>query len=606
MSTNGESPVTPPNPLDLVLAQTVPVDDLPGFFRKWASIGPAEAGLLVSRGQVMRSMDSGRRTVAWKFLGLGSSDRSVVWIQTGPFTSRLHFNGLLSRDLKSVDALVTAFAHVENPDLFYRTVVGDGDRLDIFQLSGVISAALDDVFQFKVSEHNQYELLGDGGVQSEVASALEPDIRRALAERGIHLETIGLVRFRATEEEEKYSSQVEALTDIKRGDPDAIRSVESVLLERGLITEEELTRIGTTGGLIAVQEKVAQRMESQDVSQGESLAKRLEEVDGAEPDMAPKKASVFRFVPTAGVLVVIVGFVVWLATGALNPGAIVGGIAGLAASIWGLVGEARGFLIGLVARGGWAVARRKRSSSSDEGMAQGAKATMAQTSVGLPGLNFVIFLLAITLAPGFFIGAIIYSQDQQTLGIVVGIVVAAVGAAGAIAWQLSHRKKPFTTGVEIGRPELDKWIERNTLRTDDLVRRQVARDLDGAFEDITSVRMELYREGVRDAVDDLRSLENDVDAFRTEVNGAAFGSRNLGDNSRASRGRIKRLLNFEEDLSRRARNFGIHVQKMREAGSKDRAVFDGEFRISRELVDSLKRIFAQRANILEGFEVHIR
>lgn len=228
---------------------------------------------------------------------------------------------------------------------------------------------------------------------------------------------------------------------------------------------------------------MAERIQGEDVSRGESLSQRLEASDGAGPDQKPPKSNGLRFVPLLGVAVATAGFVVWLATATLNIQAIIGGIAGFGASIWGMVAKFRGIVFGMLAK-------RQISGSESEGL-EGATATIVQSGGGLPGLNFAAFFLAITLAPGFFIGAVLYSQGLQALGIAVGVVIAVVSAVEAIAWEASRRKTKLSPGVGIGRPELDKWIERNTLRTDELVRAQIGRDLAGAFDDISAARIEL-------------------------------------------------------------------------------------------------------------------
>ena len=244
MSTDGKTAEAPGAAGYLVVAQRLSVDDLPGSFRKWASVGPGEAGLVVQGDQVLKSLDADRSTVGWRFFGLGASDRGCVWVHTAPFTARLHFRDLLSRDLKSTDVLIAVYAQIDNPELFHRTVVVGRGRMDVFQVSASVAGSLEETVGFKVSEYDQSRLLSYPETQKQAADDLVADVRRTLGERGMRVEEVLFARFRSSEGQEEYVSHLEALTDIDRQDPDAIRSVESVLLERGLITKEELERIG--------------------------------------------------------------------------------------------------------------------------------------------------------------------------------------------------------------------------------------------------------------------------------------------------------------------------------------------------------------------------
>ena len=63
MSTDGKTAEAPGAAGYLVVAQRLSVDDLPGSFRKWASVGPGEAGLVVQGDQVLKSLDADRSTV---------------------------------------------------------------------------------------------------------------------------------------------------------------------------------------------------------------------------------------------------------------------------------------------------------------------------------------------------------------------------------------------------------------------------------------------------------------------------------------------------------------------------------------------------------------
>ena len=70
----------------LLLADSTPVPDLPGWFKKTVIVGPEETAFLTSNGTVIRDLSSGSHKVGFSFLGWGSSNRATVKLHNRPLS----------------------------------------------------------------------------------------------------------------------------------------------------------------------------------------------------------------------------------------------------------------------------------------------------------------------------------------------------------------------------------------------------------------------------------------------------------------------------------------------------------------------------------------
>ena len=115
----------PPGEQDeaLLLAESTPVPDLPGWFKKTVVVGPEETGFLTSNGSIIQELSSGSHKAGWSFMGWGSSRRAVVILHNRPFRLRLHFTNLLSKGYETLEAIVHITASLSAPSLFYSTVL---------------------------------------------------------------------------------------------------------------------------------------------------------------------------------------------------------------------------------------------------------------------------------------------------------------------------------------------------------------------------------------------------------------------------------------------------------------------------------------------------
>ena len=60
----------------LLIADSTPVPDLPGLFKKSVVLGPEETGFLTSNGSVLRELSSGPNKVGWSILSLHQKQQS--------------------------------------------------------------------------------------------------------------------------------------------------------------------------------------------------------------------------------------------------------------------------------------------------------------------------------------------------------------------------------------------------------------------------------------------------------------------------------------------------------------------------------------------------
>ena len=106
---------------------------------------------------------------------------------------------------------------------------------------------------------------------------------------------------------------------------------------------------------------------------------------------------------------------------------------------------------------------------------------------------------------------------------------------------------------------LDRWAKRNSLATDELIRRQMGREFSNSLADVNDAKLQAFREEKKAVADSLNDLENRMDLMRTEVESAPAASTIVGAKGFPT-GRISRMVSFEEELLRQARNLSIRSQ----------------------------------------------
>lgn len=176
----------------------------------------------------------------------------------------------------------------------------------------------------------------------------------------------------------------------------------------------------------------------------------------------------------------------------------------------------------------------------------------------------------------------------------------------------SEVAKAKATPVPAG---LIEWVKKDGLKTDELVRRHITRVLANSIADIKEVKLEVYQKGQKDMADSLSKLEDTTDLFCTEVKGAAYGSRAVSEMKESAFGRllqklkfetpadkrmVARLIRFEDTVFRKAEKYIASIEQMRQAhrtnGDLKKSIDD-----SKESLRGLKKQFAERESILEGF-----
>jgi hypothetical protein len=141
---------------------------------------------------------------------------------------------------------------------------------------------------------------------------------------------------------------------------------------------------------------------------------------------------------------------------------------------------------------------------------------------------------------------------------------------------------------------LDRWAKRDSMQTDDLIRRQMGREFSNSLADVKDAKLTAYNQDKKAVADSLGNLENRMDLLRTEVESAPAASSIVSAKNFPTR-RISRMVSFEEDLLRQVRNLAIRAQTAKESleGEDVEALSAG--------LDSFQRTFSKRLGLLEGF-----
>jgi predicted translin family RNA/ssDNA-binding protein len=132
------------------------------------------------------------------------------------------------------------------------------------------------------------------------------------------------------------------------------------------------------------------------------------------------------------------------------------------------------------------------------------------------------------------------------------------------------------------------------METDELIRRQMARELSNAVSDVRDAKLAAFRQENREVADSLNEIEDRLDLVRTEVEAAPAASSIVSQDGFPKQ-RIERMVRFEEEMMRSARNLTIRSQTVKSnLASEDIA------ELSMGL-DNFQRTFSKRLGLLEGF-----
>ena len=133
------------------------------------------------------------------------------------------------------------------------------------------------------------------------------------------------------------------------------------------------------------------------------------------------------------------------------------------------------------------------------------------------------------------------------------------------------------------------------MATDDLIRRQMGREFSNSLADAKDAKLVAFRQEKEIVADALGDLENRMDLLRTEVESAPAASTIVSAKKFPTK-RISRMIIFEEDLLRQARNLSIRSQTAKES------LADDDVAALRTGLDNFQRTFSKRLGLLEGFK----
>ncbi|MCH7800098.1 MAG: hypothetical protein IIC24_01005 [Chloroflexi bacterium] len=175
------------------------------------------------------------------------------------------------------------------------------------------------------------------------------------------------------------------------------------------------------------------------------------------------------------------------------------------------------------------------------------------------------------------------------IGGLVGAVVFLGGYFGIRAKRLMSMKTQDDVIIR-----LDRWSKKDSMQTDELIRRQMGRELANAVGDVRDAKLTAFRQEKQDIANGLNELENRMDLVRTEVESAPAASTIVSQKG-YPRKRIIRMVRFEEEMLRYARNLSIRSQTAKTSLASDdvQALEIG--------LDNFQRTFSKRQGLLEGF-----
>lgn len=213
-------------------------------------------------------------------------------------------------------------------------------------------------------------------------------------------------------------------------------------------------------------------------------------------------------------------------------------------------------------------------------------------------------LLAVALAVPIYLFKNRFAVDPQVyLGVPYGTLFVIISAATFCRWAIDQwerwRQKQIARAAS-GPAWFEQWLTRDAPRVDELMRHQVATELEqGPEVDLQDVMRLKHEQRRTPEAQSARQLGEQVHYLAQSFSGAAYASTALpADGQRAVR-QGARLVTFEEESLRLARSISARVRELK-AATQSGAETAGHFQQVEEAIGALRRHFANRAIVLAG------
>jgi hypothetical protein len=190
------------------------------------------------------------------------------------------------------------------------------------------------------------------------------------------------------------------------------------------------------------------------------------------------------------------------------------------------------------------------------------------------------------------------------VAILVGLVrLALIGLDG-----IARRGERRRAEEEAGEAWFQRWLTQDAARVDELLRQQVAAELEGnVLPDLREAARLLHGQGRREEAQHLRGVAEEVRELALRIRGAEYGRSALPPGRGAALRLGARLVAFEEESLRLARLLAARSGELKgrllEGSGPD---LHSDLRKVREVVEALKGHFARRAALLAGMPMEAK
>lgn len=210
------------------------------------------------------------------------------------------------------------------------------------------------------------------------------------------------------------------------------------------------------------------------------------------------------------------------------------------------------------------------------------------------GLLYALVRGRLELDPRIYLGA--------SYGALFVIIAVAQFCRWAIdQWEKWRQKQ--TARASVSSTWLAQWLTRDAARVDEVVRHQIATELEaGPLDDLREAVRHRHSQGRQQEAQEVRRLSDQLGYLAAAIRGAAYLSTVLTGNGQQAVQQGSRLVAFEEESLRLARIVAARAREAKTQPQGQAAIGEHLIQVA-EAVDALKKHFANRPGVIAGAPV---